>query len=154
MDTFYGGCSNGRFLEFSYSTGGTVQTVTTEQVTIVNSQFKNIFHDCDGSWAYINLRQMWMSISGSIAGVTFYNLAARYNGNSLSAGKGGVMYINTLTKLTMTNVVAEQFRVKQTTPTNGGGRFLYYNPNGLYGFELVISGSSFTCYTTAFTEST
>jgi len=41
-------------------------------------------------------------------------------------GFGGVLYIDSLNKLFLNNVEAEDFKVSQNTPTNGGGRFLFY----------------------------
>ncbi len=39
------------------------------------------------------------------------------------------MYITQLAYLKVENVYAEEFAVRQTTPTDGGGRFLFYEWN-------------------------
>lgn len=54
---------------------------------------------------------------------TFQSIYARYPSN---VGFGGVLYIDSLNKLFLNNIEAEDFKVSQNTPTNGGGRFLFY----------------------------
>jgi hypothetical protein len=56
---------------------------------------------------------------------------------------GGVMKINSMGVLNMTNVIASNFLVSQSTATNGGGSFLYTNYDGL--FYLNITTSQFSC---------
>jgi hypothetical protein len=95
------------------------------------------------------------SITGSgPSGVTFNNIISKYNSNIPTTGYGGVMYINRIAQLTMTSVIASDFIVKQTTATNGGGRFLYLNPTDSYQTTIIITNSQFACSSTAFTQTT
>jgi hypothetical protein len=42
-----------------------------------------MYMDCDGVWARVNyMKDMRMSITGGIGGVTFYNINGRYNTNN------------------------------------------------------------------------
>ena len=62
--------------------------------------------------------------------ITFRTVFARYSSNvygaSGSVGFGGVLLIENLYKLSLVNIEAEDFRVRQNTLTNGGGRFVYF----------------------------
>jgi hypothetical protein len=69
--------------------------------------------------------------------VTFRTVFARYSvvgsfnplgvyGPTGYVGYGGVLFIESLYKLSLVNVEAEDFRVRQNTLSNGGGRFAYF----------------------------
>lgn len=62
--------------------------------------------------------------------------------------KGGVFYIDSLKQLTMTTVTATDF----FSPSTGGGRFIYYS--GSQAHTELISSSTFTCKSTAYTFAT
>jgi hypothetical protein len=135
-------------LQSQYTSGGSTLPTTEVQLQITNSQFKNVYFDCDGGLAYISLNNQFASISGTYAssGITFFNINGRYNGGGASAtvGKGGVFFVNTMKKLTISNIHAEEFKMKQTTDTNGGGRFLYFErTTDISTFDLTITGSTF-----------
>jgi hypothetical protein len=88
---------------------------------------------------------------------SFKTIHSRYSsnvfGSSGSVGFGGVMLIDSLYKLSLIDVVAEDFRIRQNTLSNGGGRFLYFKENfsssaALAKIMLVISNSQFRCEST------
>jgi len=65
--------------------------------------------------------------------ITFRTVFARYSsiapgvyGSTGYVGYGGVLFIESLYKLNLVNVEAEDFRVRQNTLSNGGGRFAYF----------------------------
>ena len=75
------------------------------------------------------------------------------NFNEHQCGKsGGVFYIDTLGKLTLSGVTATEFSSGYSgTGTVYYGDFLYYTGTG--NFDLVISSSSsFSCSPTAFSD--
>lgn len=92
-------------------------------------------------------------MTGSISGVTFYNINGHYYGGANYQGYGGAIYVYSVASLTFTNIYAEQFMVMQNTPTNGGGRFLYHTASNNRAVTLTITGSTFKCYTSPFTQS-
>ncbi len=63
------------------------------------------------------------------------------------------MLVDSLYKLSLIDVVAEDFRIRQNTLSNGGGRFLYFKENftpaaSIAKNMLVISNSQFRCEST------
>jgi hypothetical protein len=97
--------------------------------------------------------------------ITFRTVFARYAavsatypngvyGSSGLVGFGGVLNIESLYKLSLINVEAEDFRVRQNTLSNGGGRFVYFtetfaSSGTLTKIIISVSGSKFRCESTS-----
>ena len=157
VNNYWGGCE-GRLFYFDSSSSSTndANGPLRESVIITYSSFQKIYHECDGGFAKVNLRKMTMRIQGVHATdlVSFKTIHSRYSsnvyGNSGSVGFGGVMLIDSLYKISLIDIVAEDFRMRQNTLTNGGGRFLYFKEAftplaSTAKNMLVITNSQFRC---------
>lgn len=112
VTNYWGGCSDGRLFDFTGVAGGSSNPMV--QVSFLNSRFENIRYDCNGGWARVSIMDMQMKVDGSAGAtpMTFKSVYAKYTALGGNPGFGGVMLVESLNKLFLYNVLAEDFRVK------------------------------------------
>ena len=114
-------------MDIEYEVYGGTSDPTSEQITVSSVTFTDNKSNGQGGLMRINVENIMMSVTSS----TF---------TTHSAGTyGGVFYIESLKKLTMTGITATDF----DAPATGGGRFIYYNGN--VATTIITSTSTFTC---------
>lgn len=84
-------------MDIVYEADGSSTEPTTDQITITGSAFTNNKADGDGGLMRVSASSMQMAISSTT-----------FTGHT-SLLKGGIFYIDTLKKLTLTSVTAEDF---------------------------------------------
>lgn len=112
MNNFWGGWNNGRLFHFDWASIAGHVPPTDYQVTVYDSKFSLMRSDSNGAWAYINLYDMLIHIKNGVGAVTFQDIVAKYYAGVLQSGKGGIMYITSLSYLKVENVYAEEFAVR------------------------------------------
>ncbi len=105
VDNFWGGWNNGRLFHFDWASIAGHVAPSVYQVTVYDSKFSLMRSDSNGAWAYINLYDMLIHIkNGGVGGITFQDIVAKYYAGVLQSGKGGIMYITSLSYLKVENV--------------------------------------------------
>eukprot|EP00347_Sterkiella_histriomuscorum_P008702 403344080 len=139
--------AGGRIWDFEYSPSASEIEPTTAQVDI-----SGIYNSYDldtygnGPLMRLNLNSIQVNFYSS----TFTDIGAGFN-NTLKAFAGAIL-VESVGSLTLDQINVKNMFAYQTTPLNGGGRFLYYNGNQT--MNLIVQNSVFTCYDSYTTDTT